>query len=140
MFHLICYIYSSVKPYFTSFLHHKSREGVYRNQFVCPSVCSDSCPAHNFFLVWLSLTIFGTWVYHYKTMCRAHSWSWYDIDIWPQGQICSVFDMISCPAYNYLFLFDIGSPYLAHGPHHEHVDLLPQGQIYRIFDMFISSP
>ena len=26
-------------------------QGLYRNHFVCPSVCADSCPAHNFFMV-----------------------------------------------------------------------------------------
>ena len=23
-------------------------------------------------------------------MCRVHSWSWYDVYLWPQGQICRV--------------------------------------------------
>ena len=31
-----------------------------------------SCPAHNFFLVWHWPTIFGTWVYHHKTMYHVH--------------------------------------------------------------------
>ena len=81
---------------------------------VCPSVCADLCPAHNFFMVWHWLTIFGTWVYHHETMCRVHSWSRYDLELWPQGQIYRVFDMFSCPAHNF-FLIDIGLPYLAHG-------------------------
>ena len=54
---------------------------------VCPSVCADSCPAHNFFMVWHWLTIFGTWMYHHQTMCQVHSWSRFNVDLWPQGQI-----------------------------------------------------
>ena len=42
-------------------------EGVYRN--------------HNFFVVWHWLTIFGTWLHHHETMCRAHSWSLYDLKV-----------------------------------------------------------
>ena len=81
---------------------------------VCPSVCADSCPAkHNFFMVWHWLTIFGTWVYHHETMCRVQSWSRYDLELWPQGQIYRVFDMFSCPAHN-CFWIDICLPYLAH--------------------------
>ena len=38
-------------------------------------------------MLWHCLTIFGTLVYHHETMCRAHSWSWYDLDRWPQDQI-----------------------------------------------------
>ena len=31
------------------FLPHANEvQGLYRNHFVCPSVCADSCPAHNF--------------------------------------------------------------------------------------------
>ena len=41
--------------------------GVYRN--------------HNFFVVWHWLTIFGTWLHHHETMCRAHSWSLYDLKV-----------------------------------------------------------
>ena len=48
---------------------------------VCPSVCADSCPAHNFFMVWHWLTIFGTWVYHHETMCRVHSLLHHALDI-----------------------------------------------------------
>ena len=82
--------------------------------FVCPSVCADSCPAHNFFLVWHWLTIFGTWISHHATMCRVHSWSRYELELWPQGQIYRVFDMFSIQPKAFSW-FDIGSPYLAHG-------------------------
>ena len=45
-------------------------------------------------------------------MCRVHSWSRYDLELWPQGQIYKVFDMFLCLAHNY-FWFDVGLPYLA---------------------------
>ena len=76
---------------------------VHLSPSVCPSVCADSCPAHNFFMVWHWLTIFGTWVYNHETMCRVHSWSRYDLELWPQGQIYRVFDMFSCLAHNFFF-------------------------------------
>ena len=88
---------------------YECNKEVQRNVF-----CADSCPAHNFFMVWHWLTILGTWVYPHKTMCRVHLWSRYDLELWPQGQIYRVFDMFSCPAHNF-FLIDIGLPYLAHG-------------------------
>ena len=47
-------------------------------------------------------------------MCRVLSWSRYDLEFWPQGQIYRVFDMFLFPAHNY-FWIDIGLPYLAHG-------------------------
>ena len=40
-----------------------------------------------FFLDWHWLTIFGTWVYHHKTMCQVLSWSRFHFDLWAQGQI-----------------------------------------------------
>ena len=58
-----------------------------RRLSVCPSVCAYSCPAHSLFcfLVWHWLIIFGTWVYNHERLCRTHSWSWYDVHLWPQG-------------------------------------------------------
>ena len=44
------------------------------------------------------------WVYHHEKMCRVHSWSIYNLELWPQGQIYRIFDMFSWPSYN-LFLF-----------------------------------
>ena len=58
-----------------------------------------------FFLVWHWATIFGTWVYHHKTICRVHSWSRYDLELWPQGQIFRVFDKFSCPAHNFFLVW-----------------------------------
>ena len=131
--------------------------GVYRNHFVClsvcvcpsvcPSVCADSCPAHNFFMVWHWLTIFGTWVYHHETMCRGHSWSRYDLELWPQGQIYRVFDMFSYPAHNFFMVWNWLTIFGTWMYHHEtmcrlyswfsyDLELWPQGQIYRVFDMF----
>ena len=67
-----------------------------------------SCPAHNLFFVWHWLTIFGTWVYHYKRMCRVHSWPLNDLDLWPQYQNY-IFTMNLCLASSPL-LFDIELP------------------------------
>ena len=118
--------------------------------FVCPSVCADSWPAPNFSLVWHWLSIFDTLVYHHETMCRVHSWSRYDLELSPEGQIYRVFDMFSCPAHN-LFL-----DWLWHAIsgtwvyHHERMcqvhswswydlELWPQGKIYRVYDMALCS-
>ena len=38
-------------------------------------------------LIWRLLTIFGTWVYYQDRMGQVHSWSRYDVELWPQGQI-----------------------------------------------------
>ena len=61
-------------------------------------------PAHNYFLNWHWLTIFGTWVYHHDDMCQVHSWSWYDIDHWPQGQIYRDYDMALCSDLSFVVL------------------------------------
>ena len=58
-----------------------------------------------FFMVWHWLTIFGTWMYHHETMCRVHSWSRYELEPWPQGQIYRVFDMFSCPVHNFFMVW-----------------------------------
>ena len=39
-----------------------------------------------FFVLWLSHSIFGKWVYHHRTICHIHSWPLYDIDLLPQYQ------------------------------------------------------
>ena len=93
---------------------------------VRPSVCPDSCPAHNFFMVWHWLTIFGTWVYHHETMCRGHSWSRYNLELWPQGQIYRVFDMFSCPAHNFFFRLTLAY-------HIWHMDVSPSDNVSRTF-------
>ena len=50
-------------------------------------------------------TIFGTWVHHHDRMCQVHSWSWYDIDLWPQGQIYRVYDMALCSGLSFFVLW-----------------------------------
>ena len=40
----------------------------------------------SFFVLWHSHTLFGKWVYHHGTMCRVHSWTLYDLDLWPRYQ------------------------------------------------------
>ena len=107
---------------------------------VCPSVCADSCLAHNFFMLWHWLTIFGTWVYQHETMCRVHSWSRYDLELWPQGQIYRVFDMFSCLAHNFFLDWHWLTIFGTWMYHHQtmcrlhswsrfNVDVWPQGQI-----------
>ena len=54
------------------------------------------CPTHNFCLLWHMHTIFGTWVYYHERMCWIYSWSQYNVDLWPQGQIYKDFDMALC--------------------------------------------
>ena len=72
------------------------------------------CPARNYFLIWHWLTIFDTWVYYHEKMWHEHSCSWFDFDLWPQGQI---YWLLSClhvrPVTSVSFY--IGIPYLAHG-------------------------
>ena len=72
-----------------------------------------SSPAHNYFLFWLWLTIFGTCIYHHERMYCVHSWSRYDVDLWPQGKIYRVFLVCSYLTWTSV-CFDIGLPYLAH--------------------------
>ena len=102
-------------------------------------------------LVWHWPTIFGTWVYHHKTMCRVHSWSRYEIELWPQGQIYRVFDMFTCPAHNYFLIWHwqtiFGTWVYPHEKMwHVHscspfdVDLLPQDQIYRLLSCLHVQP
>ena len=57
------------------------------------------------FLLWHWHTIFDTWLYHQETMCHVHSWSRYNIDLWPQGQIYRIFDKSSCPTCNFCLLW-----------------------------------
>ena len=76
---------------------------------VCQSVCAVSCPAHNFFLFWHWLTIFFTCIYHHERTCRVHSWSWFDIDLWPQGQIYRVYYMALCSCDSFFVLWHTGS-------------------------------
>ena len=40
------------------------------------------------------ITIFGSWVYLHERMCRVQLWYWCKADLWPQGQIYKVFDML----------------------------------------------
>ena len=100
-----------------------------------------------FFIVWHWLTIFGTWVYHHETMCRVHSSSRYDLELWPQGQIYRVFDMFSFPAHTFFVVWHWPTIFGKWVYYHKTMcrvhswsrydhELWPQGQIYRVFDMF----
>ena len=63
-----------------------------------------SCRARNYFLLWHWLPLFSTWFYHHKSMCCIHSWSWYNIDLWPQDQIYMVFGMTICSDHSFFVL------------------------------------
>ena len=52
------------------------------------------CSGLSFFVLWHSHTLFGTLLYHHGTMCCVHSWTLYDLDLWPQYQ-------------NYIFTIDL---------------------------------
>ena len=56
---------------------------------------------------WHWLTIFVTWVYHHESMYHIHSWSWYYVDLWPQGQIYRVYDIWICVRASAFSSFDI---------------------------------
>ena len=55
-----------------------------------------SCWTCNYCLLWHWHTIFGTWVNYHERMHHDYFWSQYDVDIWPQGRIYRVFDMVLC--------------------------------------------
>ena len=65
------------------------------------------------FLVWHWLTIFGIWIYHNEKMWHVHSWSRFDVDLWPQGQIQRLLSCLHVRPVTSV-CFDIGIPYLAH--------------------------
>ena len=83
-------------------------------------------------------------------MCRIHLWSRYDVDLWPQGQVCGVFDMSLYPIRNFCLLWHWHTIFDICVCHYERmcidlwsrydVDLWPQGQIYRVFDMAVYGP
>ena len=114
---LDCHAFSmgkvSLLPYLLSTYHktgnYTPRErssggyiGIYLS--VCPSVCQSFCPFVQIcvqpitYLVGDCLTIFGKWVYQDETMCRAHSWCRYDVELQPIT----------------IFWFDIGLLHVAH--------------------------
>ena len=87
-------IISSLYPLQTKF------RGVYRNHSVCPSVCADSCPAHNFIMVWhYHITWFGLPYLAHGCITTRHSWSRYDLELWPQGQIYRVYDCVQASPF-----------------------------------------
>ena len=44
------------------------------------------CSGLSFFVLWHNHTLFDMWVYHHGRMCRVHSWTLYDLGLWPQYQ------------------------------------------------------
>ena len=107
------------------------------------SVCADTCPAVTFFWFDIDLPDLA-----HETMCRAHSGSRYDVDLWPKVQIYKVLGIFSCTDHN-CFLISQGLTIFgtwvypheaicrAHSWFRCEIDLWPQGQgqIYRICDM-----
>ena len=86
-----------------------------------------SCQAYNLFLDWQWLTIFCTWVYHHKTLCCVHSWSRFDVDLWPQGQIYRLFSCFPIGPVTSVS-FDSGKPYS------EPVSITMKGCVKYIYD------
>ena len=52
----------------------------------------------------IGIPYLGTWVYHHEKMCHIHSWSWYNIDLWPRDQY-RVYDMALCLAHSFFVGF-----------------------------------
>ena len=74
-----------------------------------------SCPAHNYFLIWYWLTIFGTCVYHHEGMCRELLWdSDSTLTFDPKVKFIA---FLSCLRVRPITsdCFDNGIPKLAHG-------------------------
>ena len=63
--------------------------GVYKNQSVRLSVQILVWP-----ITFICFDIGSPFMAHYKRMCGVHSWSWHDVDLWPQCQFYRVFDML----------------------------------------------
>ena len=85
-------------------------------------------------------TVFGSWVYHYETMCHIHSWSWYDVDLWPQGQIYRVLTFLHVQPISSVWHWHIifGTWVNLHDPNTT-LTFWPPCQIYRSFDMALCS-
>ena len=66
------------------------------------------CSGLSFFVLCHSYTLFGKCVYHHGTMCRIHSWTLYDLGLWPQYQNY-IFTMVLSLARSSLF-FNKGIP------------------------------
>ena len=82
------------------------------------------CPAHNCFLIWHWLTIFGICVYHHERICCNHSWYLYDVDLWPQGQIYRFLPCLRVRPVTSV-CFEICIPYLAHDLKVKFIDCVP---------------
>ena len=79
-------------------------------------------------------------------MCRVHSWSRYDLELWPQGQIYRVYDMALCSGLSFFVLWHSHTLFGTWVYHHGTMcrvhswnlyDLWPQYQYY-IFTMDLS--
>ena len=64
------------------------------------------CSGLSFFVLWQCHILFGTWVYHYGTLCGLHSWNLYDLDLWSQFQN----NIFTLKSGKISLLFDIGIP------------------------------
>ena len=108
-----------------------------------------SCPTCNFCSFWHWNTIFGTWDYHHERMCQVYSWSWYDIDHWPQGQINRFYDMVLCSGLSFFVLqhshtlictrvYHHGTMFHIHSWTLYDLDLWPQYQSYFTMDLSLA--
>ena len=62
-------------------------------------------PTRTFLLLWRCDTcnIFDPWVYHHEAICCVHSWSRYNVDLWPQSQVNRFFFMTLCSGHNFFY-------------------------------------
>ena len=71
-------------------------------------------PTCTFCLLWRCDTcnIFDPLVYHHEAFCCVHSWSWYNVDLWPQRQVDRFFFSWLCVQVTIFLSFDIIIPYI----------------------------
>ena len=100
-------------------------------------------------LVWSITFICLPFLAHYKRMCRVHSWSWHNVDLWPQCQFYRVFDTscwpVTCLLWHghtifgsYVYYHERMCRVYSWSQHN--IDLWPQGQIYSSWHSFVFGP
>ena len=72
-----------------------------------------ACPTRNLFCLIIGIPYFAHGVSPWDDVSRTFIWSWYNIDLWPQGQNYRVSDMALCSGYSLLSVYVV-IPHLAH--------------------------
>ena len=100
------------------------------------------------FLTWLcvwataflsidSNTISGTWVFNHRIMCHIHSWSLYDLDLWPQYQNY-IFTMNFCMGKIFFALWPRHTKFGSWVYHHETTCCIHSWPVYDLdFDLYV---